>query len=199
MLLDRGLLIAVFRRAPYRARNLLRWFIGEHGLRTPSAARLAAMLDQLVNAAADSRVRLPHDGAEIGFYRGRIVVHPPAVSPFLIVWRRERELALPHGTLLFTPCNGSDARCAALDGREVTVRLRIGGERVRLAHDRPRRALKSILRDAGMPPWQRESLPLVFCGDDLAAVPGIGVDLAFQAATGEAGYTVHWHRSSRNP
>jgi tRNA(Ile)-lysidine synthase len=66
-LLDRGSLIALFRRAPYRARNLLRWFIVEHGLRTPSAARLAVMLDQLVNAAADSRVRLPHDGVEIGF------------------------------------------------------------------------------------------------------------------------------------
>ena len=199
MLLDRGVLIALFRRAPYRARNLLRWFIAEHGLRTPSAARLAAMLDQLVNAAADSRVRLPHDGAEIGFYRRRIVVHPPAVSPFLILWRGERELALPHGTLVFAACNGSDAGCAALDRREVTVRLRVGGERLQLAHDRPRRALKSILRDAGVPSWQRESLPLVFCGDDLAAVPGIGVDLAFQAEPGEAGYAVHWHRSGRNP
>jgi tRNA(Ile)-lysidine synthase len=77
MLLDRGLLIGLFRRAPYRARNLLRWFIVEHGLRAPSAARLAAMLDQLVHAAPDSRVRLPHDGAEIGFHRRRIVVHPP--------------------------------------------------------------------------------------------------------------------------
>jgi tRNA(Ile)-lysidine synthase len=199
MLLDRGLLIALYRRTPYRARNLLRWYVAEHGLRTPSAARLAAMLDQLVNAAADSRVRLQHDGAEIGFYRRRIVVHPPAVSPFLILWRGERELALPHGTLLFAACNGGNADCAALDRREVSVRLRVGGERMQLARDRPRRALKSILRDAGMPAWQRESLPLVFCGDDLAAVPGIGVDLAFQAATGQAGYTVHWHRSNGNP
>jgi len=198
MLLDRGHLIALFRRAPYRARNLLRWFIVEHGLRAPSAARLAAMLDQLVNAAADSRVRLPHDGAEIGFYRRRIVVHPPAVAPFLILWHGERELALPHGTLEFAACNGSDAACAALDSRAVSVRLRVGGERIRLAHDRPRRALKSILRDAGMPPWQRESLPLVFCGDALAAVPGIGVDLAFRAGTAGIGYAVHWHRSDRN-
>ena len=194
-LLDRGLLIALFRRAPYRARNLLRWFIVEHGLRTPSAARLAAMLDQLVNAAADSRVRLPHDGAEIGFYRRRIVVHPPAVAPFLILWHGERDLALPHGTLQFTACNGGDAGCAALEGHPVSVRLRVGGERMRLAQDRPRRALKSILRDAGMPPWQRESLPLVFCGDALAAVPGLGVDTAFQAPAGTAGYAIRWHRA----
>ena len=37
-----------------------------------------------------------------------------------------------------------------------------------------------------MPPWQRDSLPLVCCGDALAAVPGIGVDVAFQADAGRA-------------
>jgi len=195
MLLDRGALIALFRRAPYRARNLLRWFVVEHGLRAPSAARLAAMLDQLVHAAADSRVRLPHDGAEIGFHRRRIVVHPPAVAPFLILWRGERQLALPHGTLEFAPCRGGDEGCAAIAPHEVSVRLRTGGERIQLARDRPRRALKSVLRDAGMPSWQRESLPLVFSGEALAAVPGIGVDVGFQAAAGTPGYAIHWSRS----
>lgn len=199
MLLDRGALVGLWKRAPYRARNLLRWFIVEHGLRAPSAARLAAMLDQLVHAAPDSRVRLPHDGAEIGFHRRRIVVHPPPVAPFLILWRGERELALPHGTLEFTPCTAGDAGCAALDRQEVTVRLRVGGERIRLAEDRPRRALKSILRDAGMPMWQRASLPLVFSGDALAVVPGIGVDTAFQAPAGTRGYAIHWRRAVAEP
>src|SRR4029434_5506017 len=115
MLLDRGLLISLFRRAPYRARNLLRWFIVEHGLRAPSTARLAEMLDQLVHAAPDARVRLPHDGAQLGFHRRRIVVHPPAVARFLILWRGERALALPHGTLEFTRCDGGEPGCAALD------------------------------------------------------------------------------------
>ena len=38
--------------------------------------------------------------------------------------------------------------------------------------NRPRRALKSILQEAGMPPWERAALPLVYCGDALAAVAG---------------------------
>jgi tRNA(Ile)-lysidine synthase len=117
------------------------------------------------------------------------------VGRFLILWRGERELALPHGTLEFTRCDGGDAECAALEREEVSVRLRVGGERIRLAHDRPRRALKSVLRDAGMPPWQRETLPLVFCGDALAAVPGVGVDTAFQAPAGTPGYTIRWSRA----
>ena len=80
----------------------------------------------------------------------------------------------------------------------VTVRTRAGGERIRLADDRPRRALKGLLQDAGMPPWQRESLPLVFCGDALAVVPGIGVDVAFQAAAGASGWAVRWHPGVAN-
>jgi len=191
--LGRAALIALTARAPHRARNLLRWFLRGHDLGAPSAARLAAMLDQLVRAAPDGRVRLAHAGAEVGIHRGRIVVHAPAVAPFAATWQGERLLALPHGTLEFVSCTGEGMARAALDSAAVTVRPRAGGERIRLAGDRPRRALKGILQDAGTPPWQRESLPLVFCDDVLAVVPGVGVDAAFRAAPGMPGYEIRWH------
>ena len=44
-----------------------------------------------------------------------------------------------------------------------------------------------------MPFWLRDSLPLVFCGDALAVVPGVGVAVAFHSLRGEGGYTVNWH------
>ena len=43
-----------------------------------------------------------------------------------------------------------------------------------------------------MPLWERESLPLVFCGGALAAVPGLGVDIAFLAPAGAPGYLLDW-------
>jgi tRNA(Ile)-lysidine synthase len=190
-------LTALANCAPHRARNLLRWFLRRHDLAAPSAARLAAMLDQLVSAAPDARVRLVHAGAEVGFHRGRIVVHAPAVAPFEVPWHGEARLDLPHGALEFAPGTGPSVACARLDGANVTVRARAGGERIRLAGDRPRRALKGILQDAGMPPWQRESLPLVFCDGALAVVPGIGVDVAFQAGAGAPGRTVRWRPGGR--
>jgi tRNA(Ile)-lysidine synthase len=190
--LDRAALSALAARAPHRARNLLRWFLRRHDLRAPSAARLAAMLDQLVNAATDARVRLAHAGVEVGIHRGRIVVHPPPVAPFAVAWRGEPQLALPHGILEFVSCMGAGIACTALNAGNVTVRSRAGGERLRLAEGRPRQALKHLLQHAGVPPWQRESLPLVYCGDALAAVPGLGVDVQFQAAAGTPGRHVHW-------
>jgi tRNA(Ile)-lysidine synthase len=67
--------------APHRARNLLRWFLREHGMRPPSAARLAAMLAQLAHARPGARIELRHEGRAIGVRAGRIVVAAPAADP----------------------------------------------------------------------------------------------------------------------
>jgi len=48
-----------------------------------------------------------------------------------------------------------------------------------------------------MPFWVRDSLPLVFCGDTLAVVPGVGVAAAFRAPAGAAGYAVDWHPAAQ--
>ncbi len=196
MTLERGALIALAQHAPHRARNLLRWFLRQHGLPAPSAARLGAMFDQLANAPEDARVRLAHAGMEVGFHRGWIVVHAPAAAPFAIGWRGEPELRLPHGTLTFATCIGSGIARAALESGAVSVRSRAGGERLRLSANRPPQTLKRLLQMAKMAPWQRDELPLIYCGAALAAAPGIGVDVAFQAVAGAPGFALGWHPRS---
>lgn len=191
--IDRAALIALAARSPSRARNLLRWFLRRHALPLPSTARLAAMLVQFVGAASDARVCLSHAGAELGIYRGRIVVHAGSVARFAIPWSGEPSLALPHGVLEFAPARGEGIAATALAASPVTVRQREGGERIRLAVGRESRAIKRLLHDAGIPPWQRGSLPFVYCGDVLAAVPGIGVDAAFRATSDAPGIVLYWH------
>ncbi len=80
-----------------------------------------------------------------------------------------------------------------LAGARVAIRPRSGGERIRVERDRPRQAVKRLLQAAGVPHWQRDALPFIWCGDTLAAVPGLGVDVAFAAGTGEPGFDVRWH------
>jgi tRNA(Ile)-lysidine synthase len=79
----------------------------------------------------------------------------------------------------------------------VMVRSRLGGERIKLANNRPRRLVKKLLQEARLSQWQRQALPLVWCGDVLAAVPGIGVDLAFQAEPDEPSWHLAWLPSAR--
>lgn len=178
--------------APHRARNLLRWFLRQHGLPAPSTVRLAAMLAQLTHARPDARVRLAHACTEIGVYQGRIVVHAPPPPAYSVPWAGQALLALPHGMLAFEPTLGQGVAAERLGAAQVTVRARGGGERLQLAPGRPRRALKSILHEAGVPEWQRRGLPLVFCGDELAAVPNLGVDVAYQASGTAPGFALRW-------
>jgi tRNA(Ile)-lysidine synthase len=161
-------------------------------LRPPSQARLEEMLRQLEHAAPDARTRIAHDGAEIGCHRGRAAVHASAAPPFLRAWDGETELLLPGGVLRFDPTHGTGLAAVKFMQAPVTLRSRCGGERIRLAANRPTRAVKKLLQEARMPPWERDALPLVWSGDELAAVPGIGVALAYQAAPGEAGWCLSW-------
>ena len=151
------------------------------------------MLDQLVHAAPDARVRLAHAGVEIGVHRGRIAVHAGTVAPFAVAWSGESVLALPHGRLEFAEARGDGIAAGVLASAKVTVRRRAGGERLRIAAGGPRRALKGLLYDAGLAPWLRDALPLVWCDDVLAAVPGIGIDAAFRASAGAPGIVLAWH------
>jgi tRNA(Ile)-lysidine synthase len=178
--------------SPARARNLLRWFLRREGLRPPSTARLAAMLAQLETAGTDARTRIVHDGAEIGCHRGKIVVHAAAAGAYARGWRGETSVDLPGGILHFERTRGDGIAAAKLDAAVVMLRSRRGGERIQLATNRPRRAVKKLLYDAQLPIWQREALPFIWCGEELAAVPGIGVALAFQAQSDEDAWRVGW-------
>ncbi len=175
---------------PVRARNVLRWFLRAHALRMPSRARLDEMLRQLTAARADAHTLVALDGVEIGVHRGRVRVHSQPTPRYVCAWDGQGEIALPGGEVRFTPTVGAGFR---QDARGVfTLRSRSGGERLQLAANRPRRALKKLLQDAGLPPWERNALPLLWYGDSLVAVPGIGVDLAFQSRNGEPGWTLVW-------
>ncbi len=78
--------------------------------------------------------------------------------------------------------------------KPATIRLRQGGERLRPDCKRPRRSLKNLLQEAALPPWEREALPLLFSGEHLVWVPGIGIDCEFQATAGEPGLVVKWQQ-----
>lgn len=188
--IDRARLAAL---PPYRAANLLRWFLRQHRLPAPSAARLAAMLAQLRTSRADAQVRIVHAHRALGIHRGRIVVHALSPPAFDVPWSGEAELTLPHGHLDFTRLVGAGIDARRLATAPVRIRSRVGGERFCLGAGRPRRALKSLLQEAGVPPWLREATPLVFCGDELVWVPQLGIAPEFATAPAGAGVAVAWH------
>jgi len=167
-----------FGRKQARAQELLREFLREKGLRAPSEAKLVEMLRQLTGHG--ERTRLEHDGAVLRVYRGAIQAEPPRHGEFSPVrWQGERRLPLPAlgGELRFTSGEGIAAEHL---GNELVVRLRSGGERLQLHPRRPRRTLKNLFQEAGVPSWARDRLPMLYCGNELVWAPGLGVDVRYR-------------------
>jgi tRNA(Ile)-lysidine synthase len=190
--LERDCLERAATRGGHRARNLLRWFLHRHALAAPSAARLDAMLRQLTGAAADARVRIAHEGVEIGLHRRRVVVHAPTFLWDERRWTGEAEIALPHGRLVFAPAQGRGLAVDPAGTAPLCVRRRDRGERLRPGPGRPRQLLTHLFQQQGIPTWQRDAWPLLFRGDALVGVPGIGMDPAWSPGDGQPGIVATW-------
>jgi len=179
------------------AERLLRAYLKGKGLRAPSEARLAEMLKQL--GSGGPRTAIAHEGAILRTYRNRIFLTRSRGAAAAFVpraWNGEVKLALPElgGELRFRRARGGgiDRRLVEQGGFEI--RLRSGGERLRLDAKRPRRTLKNLFQEAGVPPWERARLPLLYCRDRLVWVPGLGVDVAFLPPRTSPGLVAEWRR-----
>jgi len=113
-----------------------------------------------------------------------------------LAWRGEPELAWGADRLSFVATVGAGISRRLLGGDAVCLRTRMGGEELQPDPRRPRRALRKLLQETGVPPWERERLPLLCCGERLAWVAGIGVDVAFACAPGEAGVAIVLQRGA---
>src|SRR6266700_1425073 len=157
----------------------------------------ARLLRQLRESRADARVGLSVPGWDFLRHRGKLYIEPAGenVGPdFRESWNGENALPLLAlgGVLKFKPEEGRGLSLAKLRQAPVTVRVRRGGERLRPDSRRPRRTLKNLFQERGIPPWRRDRLPFVYCGEELVSVPGIGEACEFRAARAEAGLIVTW-------
>jgi tRNA(Ile)-lysidine synthase len=156
------------------------------------------MLKQLT--AGGARTRIAHDGRALRLYRGKVFLEEDRGKPAFesVSWDGEASLKLPElgGELRFRTVRGQGFS-RALCEKALTIRLRRGGERLQPDPRRPRRTLKNLFQEAGVPPWERDRLPLLACGDDLVWVPGLGVDARYRAADNARGVLPEWRKMPR--
>jgi len=191
-----------------RAKNLLRYTLAQEGIILPSTVKLDEMLRQLLSSRPDSKIHVVFGNAEIRCFRGLLHMRRASsekarktaavLENWRLEWNGEEQLAISEldGVIQFSRCQSTGINLDKLVELPVTIRPRRGGERLRPNYNRPRRSLKNLLREAGLPPWERQALPLIFSGERLACVPGIGVDCDYQAAPGEQGLAVSWWRNA---
>jgi tRNA(Ile)-lysidine synthase len=133
---------------------------------------------QLLADREESRGEFHWAGAVIrrwrdGLHAGR--VQAPLPPDWRARWDGLAPLALPGGgTLALEPAGGFE--------QPVSVRARAGGERLVLPGRGHSSELKQVLQDLGLPPWERERLPLLFAEDgELLAAGDVGVSARLSA------------------
>lgn len=133
---------------------LLRQWFAQLGLSMPSKASLSELIKQLTNMRQDVQMCWRHPEG-VGF------------TKFQGYWLAAR--LLPEGQWFLTD---ELAQWAQANGYEL--RARIGGERARLSLNRPHKSLKDLYLMSGVAPMLRRQLPLIYDGERLVHVVGVG-------------------------
>jgi len=200
--------------AARRARVLRRW-IDALGLPPLPARGVAQIEADLLQAAGDGDARFDWAGASIRRWRDLLHAGPrrePLPGDWRVEWDGEMAAGLPTGdTLAFTramdtppdrdigappdhrPHPGTTP--SSRQPAPLVLHARRGGERITLPDRSHSHALKHVLQDLGVPPWERERLPLVSNHDGtLLAAGDLVYSAGFDAWLRERGARLIWTR-----
>ena len=173
---------------PRRARVLRAW-IASMGLPPLPREGIRRIEAELLPARRDAGSEFAWHGARIRRWRDRL--HAARIVPGLdpawtCTWTGEAPLSLPDGGVL------------ELDPplpKPVTVAPRRGGERIRLPGRAHHHRLKHVLQELGVPPWERDHLPLLTAADgELLAAGDLVASAGFQQFLDTAGARLRWTR-----
>ena len=180
-----------------RAKNLLRYWFVKASVPLPNTVQLDEIIGQLAARQSDSQTEISWADWQLRCYQDEIYVSrnaSPTRTTWSIEWHNEPELLLPNcrGLIRVKKRVGVGISENRVTGKRLTFRSRVGGESFRQHASRPRRALKNLLQEAKIPPWRRQAMPLLFCGETLIWVSGIGIDENFVANEVEQGLSFSW-------
>jgi tRNA(Ile)-lysidine synthase len=180
-----------------RQRNVLKRWFRRLGLPPPGTIHLKHILHDAIAVHRDRQPLIRWPGCEVRRYRDRLyaMLPLPPHDPQQIVplVAGHSEWIIPAvGKVCGRIVQGQGVSLAALANVPLTLRLRQGGERFRPVGRNHAQALKKLLQEAGVPPWKRERLPLLFVRDCLAAVVGVWVGADFAAEPQEQGLVLEF-------
>lgn len=179
-----------------RRRNVLRHWLANLGAKELGWNQLQQLSNEVLQSASGQFIA---EGFQVYCFRESVYVLDSA--------QLERDLdaidldampGLPVPGEVVLPGNGR-FRIHEVQGEGIcadklsnlSIRYRRGGETCRLA-GRPSKTLKKILSESEVPPWLRSRIPLLYDGENLAYIPGVGVGEELAAKGAEPGCIIEW-------
>ncbi|MFW0039586.1 MAG: tRNA lysidine(34) synthetase TilS [Coxiella endosymbiont of Dermacentor silvarum] len=181
---------------PERQRNVLRRWISCRGFLTPQTKQLEQIRKDVLEARESANPIFTYDNVEIRRYRNELYLldfSPPHDANLVIPWDFQRLLILPNnfGILKATKRKGEGIKVMP-DIHQITVRFRQGGERCQPVGRKESHALKKLMQAWKIPAWKRNSIPLIYRNEKLAAIVGYCVCEDFMAKSSEWGWVINF-------
>ncbi len=181
-----------------RQRNVLAYWLKRQQLK-PARHILEQILQTVLTASSDAQPLLRWGNHEIRRYRDHLYLLSqtlPFDSNNFFLWQPDSmpEIQLTECSLScydVSPCLPANPSLKpALKQKTLRVSFRQGGECIRPVGTKHTTSLKCLFQQAGIPPWQRQKIPLVFVGDSLIAVAGYWLAADYCVKSGEPGWGI---------
>lgn len=180
-----------------RRHALLRRWIAQQGGAMPSREALKRITTEVMRSREDANPCLHFGQFELRRYRQRLywLLPQPSLRQYTLAWNdRARPLLLPEtlGELHASHIH-AELRLPAPD-EAITIRFQAQGYH-HLAGRSGGREMKKLWQELGVPPWQRERIPLIYYNQQLICAPGLFVTREGAASHGP-GWQINWLKSA---
>lgn len=173
-----------------RQHNVVRAWLNHLDLPCPSQKTLHHLWQQVIEAAPQATPHLQWPGGEVRRYRDHLFAMTPLAGfdhSCSIQWDWKQTAVIPGAaTIRAESISGMGLSVAALQKGRVCIRFRQGGERCKLPKRAGEHSLKNLFQELGIVPWSRERIPLIYVGEQLAAIGDLLICEGYQAKDSES-------------
>lgn len=174
---------------------VIRQWFWQMGLKMPSQATLGRLFTEVLAANDDREPLLAGKGYCLRRYRNKLfcLQTQAAESYFQGIWDSSNNpLYLGGGDYLQWSIASQGIALSVWQQAQITVKYRQGGEKIRLPHRQGSHDLKKLCQEAGIPPWQRSVMPLIYLDGRLAAVADRWLSADFYQENLDDCVRLHW-------
>lgn len=178
---------------------LLRRWLARRGAKMPSREQLQMIWNEVALSREDAQAQLRLGALTVRRFRQRLYLLPEfqPLKEVVLNWDPAQSLTLPDGlgTLSIASSPVADDENAFVRqpraGEIVSIRFQAHGNIEKVGRDRARQA-KKLWSELGVPPWQRDRIPLIYYNEQLIAAPGWFITRQALAEDNEAQWQVIW-------
>lgn len=161
-----------------RQRNLLRYLLAHWQLGLPSYQKLDELRNVMLHARVDAQPVVVWTGVTARRYQNRLyfsatLTDEPHPQPLQL--NPPPQITVLDEDWLLSWQQSDTGISEQFSGERLHIDYRRGGERFKPAGERHHKPLKHWLQIWQVPPWRRQRIPLIYCGETLLAVVGYAI------------------------